>query len=66
VPRGQDKGQGGQDHTIYATNNGQWISPPNAAQAQLKAIGFRATDLTEVIRIPAKGKRRTGHNHTKS
>jgi len=66
VPRGQDKRQSGQDHAIYATDYGQWISPADAAQAQLEAIRFRATDLTEIVRIPAKGKCRAGHNHANS
>lgn len=63
MARSQYERQCGQNNAVHAANDGQRIGPAYAAEAQLESVRLRATDLAEIIRIPAKGKRSAGHNH---
>lgn len=63
VSCGKNEGERGQDDTVNAADNGQRISPSNAAESHLEAIRFGAADLPEVIRVPAEWKGHATDHH---
>lgn len=64
MPCSQYEGKCCKNTTIYTANDGQWIGPSNAAQAQLEAIRFWTAYFPEIIWIPTEWKCYATNDHT--